>query len=60
MTLKIKTKQQGTQFQVSSSDNTYATDENCEVVLTGLAEGVDVTYDNGTDKVVVITVVDLD
>lgn len=62
MTLKIKTQQQGTNFNVSNADrNTFETDENFEVIISGLNEDTTITPDlsNG-DKIVVITVVELD
>lgn len=62
MTLKIKTQQQGTNFNVSNGDrNTFQTDENFEVIISGLNEDTTITPDlsNG-DKIVVITVVELD
>lgn len=62
MTLKIKTQQQGTNFNVSNGDrNTFQTDENFEVTIGNLSQGDSVTPDlTGGDKVVVITVVELD
>lgn len=62
MTLKIKTQQQGTNFNVSNGDrNTFQTDENFEVTISNLSQGDSVTPDlTGGDKVVVITVVELD
>lgn len=62
MTLKFKTQQAGTPFNVSNGDrNIPTTDENFEVVISGLVEGTEITPDlsNG-DKVVIITVVELD
>lgn len=62
MTLKIKTQQQGTNFNVSNADrNTFETDSNFEVTISGLNEDTTITPDlsNG-DKIVVITVVELD
>lgn len=62
MTLKIKTQQQGTSFNVSNGDRgSFVTDANFEVLISGLNEDTVITPDpESGDKIVVITVVDLD